>query len=200
LLVQESIADKFIEKVIERAKQIKRGNPLDTDTMVGAQASQQQFDKILGYMDIGREEGAEILMGGSVEQLDGDLNSGYYVQPTLIKGTNDMRVFQEEIFGPVVSVTTFKDEAEALAIANDTEFGLGAGVWTRDMNRAYRMGRGIQAGRVWTNCYHLYPAHAAFGGYKKSGVGRETHKMMLEHYQQTKNMLVSYDINPLGFF
>jgi aldehyde dehydrogenase len=200
LLVQESIADKFIEKVIERAKQIKRGNPLDTDTMVGAQASQQQFDKILGYMDIGREEGAEILMGGSVEQLDGDLNSGYYVQPTLIKGTNDMRVFQEEIFGPVVSVTTFKDEAEALAIANDTEFGLGAGVWTRDMNRAYRMGRGIQAGRVWMNCYHLYPAHAAFGGYKKSGVGRETHKMMLEHYQQTKNMLVSYSASPLGFF
>ncbi|MFW1677736.1 aldehyde dehydrogenase family protein [Pontibacter sp. JAM-7] len=200
LLVQESIADEFIEKVIARAKNIKRGNPLDTETMVGAQASQEQFDKILGYMDIGREEGAQILMGGGVEQINDDLKGGYYIQPTLIKGTNNMRVFQEEIFGPVVSVTTFKDEAEALAIANDTEFGLGSGVWTRDMNRAYRMGRGIQAGRVWTNCYHLYPAHAAFGGYKKSGVGRETHKMMLEHYQQTKNMLVSYDVNPLGFF
>jgi aldehyde dehydrogenase len=200
LLVQEDIADEFIAKVIERAKQIKRGNPLDTDTMVGAQASQEQYDKILGYMDIGREEGAEILMGGGVEKLDGEYGSGYYIMPTLIKGTNDMRVFQEEIFGPVVSVTTFKDEEEALAIANDTEFGLGAGVWTRDTNLAYRMGRGIQAGRVWMNCYHLYPAHAAFGGYKKSGVGRETHKMMLEHYQQTKNMLVSYSANPLGFF
>lgn len=200
LLVQEDIADEFIAKVIERAKQIKRGNPLDTETMVGAQASQEQFDKILGYMDIGREEGAEILMGGGVEKLDGDHANGYYIMPTLIKGTNDMRVFQEEIFGPVVSVTTFKDEAEALAIANDTEFGLGAGVWSRDTNIAYRMGRGIQAGRVWMNCYHLYPAHAAFGGYKKSGVGRETHKMMLEHYQQTKNMLVSYSANPLGFF
>ncbi|MGH1461152.1 MAG: acetaldehyde dehydrogenase ExaC [Neptuniibacter sp.] len=200
LLVQEDIADEFIAKVIERAGKIKRGNPLDTETMVGAQASQEQFDKILGYMDIGREEGAEILMGGGVEQLDGDLGTGYYIKPTLIKGTNDMRVFQEEIFGPVVSVTTFKDEAEALAIANDTEFGLGAGVWSRDTNIAYRMGRGIQAGRVWMNCYHLYPAHAAFGGYKKSGVGRETHKMMLEHYQQTKNMLVSYSESPLGFF
>ncbi len=200
LLVQEDIADAFIEKVIERAKQIKRGNPLDTETMVGAQASQEQYDKILGYMDIGREEGAEILMGGGIQQLEGDLGSGYYIEPTLIKGDNSMRVFQEEIFGPVVSVTTFKDEAEALAIANDTEFGLGAGVWTRDTNTAYRMGRGIQAGRVWMNCYHLYPAHAAFGGYKKSGVGRETHKMVLEHYQQTKNMLVSYSANPLGFF
>ncbi len=200
LLVQEDIADEFIAKVIERAKQIKRGNPLDTETMVGAQASQEQFDKILGYMDIGREEGAEILMGGGVEKLDGEHANGYYIMPTLIKGTNDMRVFQEEIFGPVVSVTTFKDEEEALAIANDTEFGLGAGVWSRDTNIAYRMGRGIQAGRVWMNCYHLYPAHAAFGGYKKSGVGRETHKMMLEHYQQTKNMLVSYSANPLGFF
>jgi aldehyde dehydrogenase len=200
LLVQEDIADAFIAKVIERAGKIKRGNPLDTDTMVGAQASKEQFDKILGYVDIGRDEGAEILMGGEIEQMDGEFGTGYYIQPTLIKGTNDMRVFQEEIFGPVVAVTTFKDEAEALAIANDTEFGLGAGVWTRDMNRAYRMGRGIEAGRVWTNCYHLYPAHAAFGGYKKSGVGRETHKMMLDHYQQTKNMLVSYDVNPLGFF
>jgi aldehyde dehydrogenase len=200
LLVQENIYDEFIARVIDRIKKIKRGNPLDTDTMVGAQASQEQFDKIMSYFEIGRQEGAEVLIGGDKEQLGADLNSGYYIQPTLLKGTNDMRVFQEEIFGPVVSVTTFKDEAEALAIANDTEFGLGAGVWSRDMNRAYRMGRGIQAGRVWTNCYHQYPAHAAFGGYKKSGVGRETHKMMLDHYQQTKNMLVSYDINPMGFF
>jgi acyl-CoA reductase-like NAD-dependent aldehyde dehydrogenase len=199
-LIQESIYDEFMAEVMKKIKQIKRGNPLDTETMVGAQASNQQFEKILSYMDIAREEGAEILTGGAAEQLEGSLASGYYVQPTLIKGTNDMRVFQEEIFGPVVGVTTFKDEAEALAIANDTEFGLGAGVWTRDINRAYRMGRGIKAGRVWTNCYHLYPAHAAFGGYKKSGVGRETHKMMLDHYQQTKNLLVSYDIKPLGFF
>ena len=200
LLVQENIYDEFIARVIDRIKKIKRGNPLDTETMVGAQASQEQFDKIMSYFDIGRAEGAEVLIGGDKEQLGDDLGHGYYIQPTLLKGTNDMRVFQEEIFGPVVSVTTFKDEAEALAIANDTEFGLGAGVWSRDLNRAYRMGRGIQAGRVWTNCYHQYPAHAAFGGYKKSGVGRETHKMMLDHYQQTKNMLVSYDINPLGFF
>ncbi|MFC6672812.1 aldehyde dehydrogenase family protein [Marinobacterium aestuariivivens] len=200
LLVQESIYDDFIGRVIERTRQIKRGNPLDTDTMVGAQASQEQFDKIMGYFEIGRGEGAEVLIGGGAERLEGALNSGYYIQPTLLRGNNQMRVFQEEIFGPVVSVTTFKDEAEALAVANDTEFGLGAGVWTRDMNRAYRMGRGIEAGRVWTNCYHHYPAHAAFGGYKKSGVGRETHKMMLDHYQQTKNLLVSYDVNPLGFF
>ncbi|MDH5433908.1 MAG: aldehyde dehydrogenase [Gammaproteobacteria bacterium] len=200
LLVQEDIYEEFIAKVIERSKQIKRGNPLDTDVMVGAQASKEQYDKILGYMDIGKEEGADVLIGGGVEEVGDDFNKGYYIQPTLLKGTNNMRVFQEEIFGPVVSVTTFKDEAEALAIANDSDFGLGAGVWTRDMNLSYRMGRGIQAGRVWTNCYHLYPAHAAFGGYKKSGVGRETHKMMLDHYQQTKNMLVSYDINPLGFF
>jgi aldehyde dehydrogenase len=200
LLIQESIYDEFIAKVIERIALIKRGNPLDTDVMVGAQASQEQFDKILSYLEIGRNEGAEVLTGGSAESLEGELGNGYYIQPTLLKGNNSMRVFQEEIFGPVVSVTTFKDEAEALAIANDTEFGLGAGVWTRDMNLSYRMGRGIQAGRVWTNCYHHYPAHAAFGGYKKSGVGRETHKMMLEHYQQTKNMLVSYDINPMGFF
>ncbi|TBV13759.1 aldehyde dehydrogenase family protein [Stutzerimonas kirkiae] len=199
-LVQESIYDDFIKVVLKKIGQIKRGDPLDTDTMVGAQASEQQFDKILSYFDIAREEGAELLTGGAAEKLEGGLATGYYIQPTLLKGTNDMRVFQEEIFGPVVSITTFKDEAEALAIANDTEFGLGAGVWTRDINRAYRMGRGIKAGRVWTNCYHLYPAHAAFGGYKKSGVGRETHKMMLDHYQQTKNLLVSYDINPLGFF
>ncbi|WP_428635191.1 aldehyde dehydrogenase family protein, partial [Sedimenticola sp.] len=200
LMIQEDIYEAFIAKVIERSKQIKRGNPLDSETMVGAQASQQQYDKILSYMEIGRSEGAEVLIGGGIENVEEGLSEGYYIQPTLLKGTNNMRVFQEEIFGPVVSVTTFKDEAEALAIANDTQYGLGAGVWTRDINTAYRMGRGIEAGRVWTNCYHLYPAHAAFGGYKKSGIGRETHKMMLDHYQQTKNLLVSYDINPLGFF
>ncbi|MBU0851360.1 MAG: aldehyde dehydrogenase [Gammaproteobacteria bacterium] len=199
-LIQESIFEPFMEVVMKKIKAIKRGNPLDTDTMVGAQASEQQFDKILSYMEVAQQEGAQILTGGAAEKLEGGLASGYYVQPTLIKGHNKMRVFQEEIFGPVVGVATFKDEAEALAIANDTEFGLGAGVWTRDINRAYRMGRGIKAGRVWTNCYHLYPAHAAFGGYKKSGVGRETHKMILDSYQQTKNLLISYDINPLGFF
>jgi aldehyde dehydrogenase len=200
LLIQESIYDQFIDLVIQRSRQIKRGNPLDTEVMVGAQASQEQFDKILSYIKIGQEEGARVLIGGAAESLGGEFGGGFYIQPTLLKGTNEMRVFQEEIFGPVVSVATFKDEAEAVAIANDTEFGLGAGVWTRDMNLAYRMGRAIQAGRVWTNCYHHYPAHAAFGGYKKSGVGRETHKMMLGHYQQTKNLLVSYDVNPLGFF
>ncbi len=199
-LIQESIYEEFVAIVIERSKNIIRGNPLDTDVMVGAQASKEQFDKILSYMEIGKNEGAEVLLGGKVAQVGNDYDSGFYIEPTLLKGTNDMRIFQEEIFGPVVSITTFKDEAEALAIANDTEFGLGAGVWTRDTNRAYRMGRGIQAGRVWTNCYHLYPAHAAFGGYKKSGVGRETHKMMLDHYQQTKNLLVSYSTSPLGFF
>ena len=199
-LVQESIYPAFMAEVMKKIQQIKRGNPLDTETMVGAQASEQQYDKILGYLEIAQREGAELLTGGAAEALEGDLAGGYYIQPTLLKGNNQMRVFQEEIFGPVVGVTTFKDEAEALAIANDTEFGLGAGVWTRDINRAYRMGRAIKAGRVWTNCYHLYPAHAAFGGYKKSGVGRETHKMMLDHYQQTKNLLISYDINPLGFF
>ncbi|MFD2176494.1 aldehyde dehydrogenase family protein [Veronia pacifica] len=196
VLVQESIYDEFIARVVERAKQIKHGNPLDTETQVGAQASDEQFDKIMGYLDIGKAEGAQVLTGGQ----SADFGGGYYVQPTILKGENSMRVFQEEIFGPVIGVTTFRDEAEAIAIANDTEYGLGAGVWTRDSNRAYRVGRAIQAGRVWTNCYHLYPAHAAFGGYKKSGIGRETHKMMLEHYQQTKNLLVSYDINPLGFF
>jgi aldehyde dehydrogenase len=200
LLIQESIYEDFIARVMERARQIKRGNPLDTETMVGAQASQEQFEKIINYIEIGKQEGATVLMGGEVEKVAGGYESGFYIQPTLLKGMNRMRVFQEEIFGPVVSTATFKDEAEALAIANDTEFGLGAGVWTRDMNLSYRMGRGIQAGRVWTNCYHQYPAHAAFGGYKKSGVGRETHKVALEHYQQTKNLLVSYDINPLGFF
>jgi aldehyde dehydrogenase len=168
--------------------------------MVGAQASKEQFDKILSYVVIGEDEGAEVLIGGKISAMDNVFSEGFYIEPTIMKGHNTMRIFQEEIFGPVICVTTFKDEAEALAIANDTEFGLGAGVWTRDMNRAYRMGRGIQAGRVWTNCYHHYPAHAAFGGYKKSGVGRENHKMMLDHYQQTKNILVSYDINPLGFF
>ncbi len=199
-LVQESIYGPFMEAVMNKVAQIRRGDPLDTDTMIGAQASQQQFDKIMSYLQIAREEGAQVLTGGDAERLQGDLAGGYYIQPTLLKGDNRMRVFQEEIFGPVIGVTTFRDEAEALAIANDTEFGLGAGVWTRDINRAWRMGRGIKAGRVWTNCYHLYPAHAAFGGYKKSGVGRETHKMILDHYQQTKNLLVSYDINPLGFF
>ena len=199
-VIQESIFEPFMEVVMKKIQQIKRGNPLDTDTMVGAQASEQQFDKILSYMEVARQEGGQILTGGAAEKLEGSLATGYYVQPTLIKGHNKMRVFQEEIFGPVVAVTTFKDEAEALAIANDSEFGLGAGVWTRDINRAYRMGRGIKAGRVWTNCYHLYPAHAAFGGYKKSGVGRETHKMMLDHYQQTKNLLVSYSPKKLGFF
>jgi aldehyde dehydrogenase len=200
LLIQESIYNDFIGLVIERAGQIKRGNPLDTDTMVGAQASQEQFEKIINYIEIGKQEGASVLMGGEVEKVSGSFEGGYYIQPTLLKGMNRMRVFQEEIFGPVVSTATFKDEAEALSIANDTEFGLGAGVWTRDLNLSFRMGRGIQAGRVWTNCYHQYPAHAAFGGYKKSGVGRETHKVALEHYQQTKNLLVSYDVNPLGFF
>lgn len=199
-LVQESIYPAFIDAVMKKIALIKRGNPLDTDTMVGAQASQQQFDKILSYLEIAKSEGAQLLTGGAVEALPNDLAGGYYIQPTLLKGHNKMRVFQEEIFGPVVGITTFKDEAEALAIANDTEFGLGAGVWTRDTNRAYRMGRAIQAGRVWVNCYHLYPAHSAFGGYKQSGVGRETHKKALDHYQQVKNMLVSYDVNPLGFF
>ncbi|MDO6707349.1 aldehyde dehydrogenase family protein [Photobacterium sp. 1_MG-2023] len=200
VLVQESVYDKFIAKVVERANTIKQGNPLDTCTQVGAQASQEQFDKILSYLEIGRQEGAEVLLGGDAAVQSGEIASGYYIAPTLLKGHNKMRVFQEEIFGPVIAITTFKDEAEALAIANDTEYGLGAGVWTRDANRAYRMGRQIEAGRIWVNCYHAYPAHAAFGGYKKSGIGRETHKMMLDHYQNTKNLLVSYDVNPLGFF
>ncbi|MBY8046798.1 aldehyde dehydrogenase [Vibrio fluvialis] len=200
VLIHESIYDKFIAKLVERAKTIKQGNPLDSDTQVGAQASQEQFDKILSYLEIGRQEGAQVLCGGEVAQQQGDISQGYYIQPTMLAGHNKMRVFQEEIFGPVIAITTFKDEAEALAIANDTEYGLGAGVWTRDTNLAYRMGRNIEAGRVWINCYHAYPAHAAFGGYKKSGIGRETHKMMLDHYQNTKNLLVSYDVNPLGFF
>ncbi|KAG1694704.1 Aldehyde dehydrogenase [Nymphon striatum] len=200
ILVQESIADEFIERLVAKAKTIKQGNPLDTDCQVGAQVSKEQFDIILNYIAIGRAEGAEVLTGGESAVTEGDLSNGYYIQPTLLKGTNDMRVFQEEIFGPVVSVTTFKDEAEAIALANDSEYGLGAGLWTRDMNKSYRMGRAIEAGRVWTNCYHLYPAHAAFGGYKKSGIGRENHGMMLDHYQQTKNLLVSYSEDPLGFF
>ena len=179
---------------------IRQGNPLDKSTMIGAQASNEQLEKILSYLDLGRQEGAQCLTGGQRSLLPGDLEGGYYVQPTVFKGHNRMRIFQEEIFGPVVSVTTFKDEEEALAIANDTLYGLGAGVWTRDMNTAFRMGRGIQAGRVWTNCYHAYPAHAAFGGYKQSGIGRENHKMMLDHYQQTKNLLVSYSDKALGFF
>ncbi|TKC98215.1 aldehyde dehydrogenase [Polyangium fumosum] len=199
-LVAEKIYRQFIERAVERTKKIKQGNPLDPTTMIGAQASSDQLEKILSYIDIGKKEGAKCLIGGERVRLGGDLDNGYYVAPTIFEGTNRMRIFQEEIFGPVVSVTSFKDEAEALAVANDTLYGLGAGVWTRDINTAYRMGRAIQAGRVWTNCYHLYPAHAAFGGYKQSGIGRETHKMMLSHYQQTKNLLVSYSPKALGFF
>jgi aldehyde dehydrogenase len=199
-LVQESIYDRFMEKALARVKAVKQGNPLDTDTMIGAQASSEQLEKILSYIDIGKQEGAKVLTGGGRNVLGGDLAGGYYVTPTILQGNNKMRVFQEEIFGPVVALTKFKDEAEALHIANDTLYGLGAGVWTRDGNTAYRMGRAIQAGRVWTNCYHLYPAHAAFGGYKGSGIGRENHKMMLSHYQQTKNLLVSYSPKALGFF
>ena len=199
-LVQESIYEAFIERAVKRVKAIKQGNPLDMSTMIGAQASSEQLEKILSYLELGKQEGAKCLTGGARNVLDGDLKDGYYVQPTVFAGHNKMRIFQEEIFGPVVSVTTFKDEEEALAIANDTLYGLGAGVWTREANKAFRMGRGIQAGRVWTNCYHAYPAHAAFGGYKQSGIGRETHKMMLDHYQQTKNLLVSYSEQALGFF
>jgi aldehyde dehydrogenase len=199
-LIQESIYDRFMERAVKRVKAIKQANPLDKTTMLGAQASSEQMEKILSYLDIGKQEGAETLTGGKRASLDGDLAEGFYIEPTIFKGHNKMRIFQEEIFGPVVSVTTFKDEDEALALANDTLYGLGAGLWTRDINRAYRMGRGIQAGRVWTNCYHLYPAHAAFGGYKQSGIGRETHKVMLDHYQQTKNQLISYSPNAMGFF
>lgn len=199
ILVDESIYDAFIARVIERTKNIKLGHPLDPETMMGAQASNDQYEKILNYIEIGREEGAEVLCGGKAAYNDG-LAGGYYIQPTILKGNNKMRVFQEEIFGPVVCVTTFKTEAEALEIANDTLYGLGAGVWTRDMHQAYQVSRAIQAGRVWVNCYHAYPAHAPFGGYKKSGIGRETHKMMLDHYRQTKNMLISYSKSKLGFF
>ena len=199
-LIHESIYEPFMERVIARIAAIRQGNPLDPSTMVGAQASNEQMEKILSYFDIGRQEGAQVLIGGERNQLDGELAGGYYVKPTVFKGHNKMRVFQEEIFGPVVSVTTFKDDAEALEIANDTLYGLGAGIWSRDGSRLYRFGRAIQAGRVWTNCYHAYPAHAAFGGYKQSGIGRENHKMMLNHYQQTKNLLVSYSPKALGFF
>ncbi len=199
-LIQEDIYEAFIERCIERVKAIKQGDPRDMETMVGAQASREQQDKIMSYLRIGVEEGAQVLVGGDAAQMPTEIAGGYYIQPTILKGHNKMRVFQEEIFGPVVSVTTFKDEAEALAIANDTMYGLGAGVWTRDGTRAYRFGRDIEAGRVWVNNYHAYPAHAAFGGYKQSGIGRENHKMMLDHYQQTKNMLVSYNPNKLGFF
>ena len=199
-LIHEAVYDKFMGRCLERIKAIKQGNPLDTETMVGAQNSQEQMTKIMSYLDIGRQEGAQVLIGGAHAQVSADLTGGYYVQPTLLKGHNKMRIFQEEIFGPVLAVTTFKDEADALAIANDSLYGLGAGVWTRDGNTAYRMGRAIKAGRVWTNCYHAYPAHAAFGGYKESGIGRETHKIMLDHYQQTKNLLVSYSEKKLGFF
>ena len=198
-LIQESIYEAFMAKVLVRVAAIKSGSPLDPATMIGAQASNDQLEKIVSYLDIGRQEGAEVLIGGGIRAVEG-LPGGYYVEPTIFKGTNDMRVFQEEIFGPVLSVTTFTDFDDAMAIANDTLYGLGAGVWTRDTNTAYRAGREIQAGRVWTNCYHAYPAGAAFGGYKASGIGRENHKMMLDHYQQTKNLLVSYNPNKLGFF
>lgn len=199
-LVHEKIYDRFMERALKRVAAIVQGNPLDEATMIGAQASSEQRDKIMSYIDIGRQEGAELLIGGEAAKLGGDLSDGFYVQPTVFRGDNKMRIFQEEIFGPVLSVTTFRDEEEALSIANDTPYGLGAGIWSREADTCYRFGRAIQAGRVWTNCYHAYPAHAAFGGYKQSGVGRETHKMMLDHYQQTKNLLVSYSPKKLGFF
>ncbi|MGA7539612.1 MAG: aldehyde dehydrogenase [Steroidobacteraceae bacterium] len=199
-LIEESIYERFMERALKRVAKIKQGDPLDPTTMIGAQASGEQLEKILSYFDIARQEGAQVLAGGERAALGEGLEHGFYIKPTVLKGHNKMRVFQEEIFGPVVSVTTFKDQAEALAIANDTLYGLGAGVWSRDINTCYRMGRGIQAGRVWTNCFHAYPAHAAFGGYKQSGIGRENHRMMLEHYQQTKNLLVSYSPKALGFF
>ena len=199
-LIHESIYDAFMERALQRVAAIKQGNPLDASTMLGAQSSMEQMEKISAYLDIGKQEGAKVLAGGARAVLAGELADGFYIQPTVFQGHNKMRVFQEEIFGPVVSVTTFKDQNEALEIANDTLYGLGAGLWTRDTHSAYRMGREIQAGRVWTNCYHAYPAHAAFGGYKQSGIGRENHKMMLNHYQQTKNLLVSYSQDALGFF
>ncbi|MDO5679549.1 MAG: aldehyde dehydrogenase family protein [Pelistega sp.] len=199
VLIHESIYDRFMEKAVARVKAIKTGDPLDTDTMIGAQASQEQMDKILSYLEIGKQEGAQVLTGG-VQRQEAGMDKGYFIEPTIFAGDNTMRIFQEEIFGPVVAVTKFKTMEEALAIANDTMFGLGSAVWSRDQNQSYRLARGIQAGRVWVNCYHLYPAHAAFGGYKKSGIGRENHKMMLAHYQQTKCMLTSYTPNKLGFF
>lgn len=200
ILVQESIYERFMERAVQRVQAMKQGHPLDKTTMVGAQVSQQQLDRILGYIDIGRQEGAQCLTGGQRHRMGGDINDGFFMQPTLLRGQNKMRVFQEEIFGPVASVTTFKTAQEAVEIANDSEYGLGAGVWTRNGTQAYQLGRAIQAGRVWTNCYHLYPAHATFGGYKKSGIGRETHKVALSNYQLTKNLLVSYNANALGFF
>ncbi|WP_054711117.1 aldehyde dehydrogenase [Bacillus sp. JCM 19041] len=199
-LIEESIYDEFMERALKRVESIKQGNPLELETMIGAQASEEQLEKILSYISIGKEEGASLLTGGERNTLQGEFSEGFYVKPTVFKGNNAMRIFQEEIFGPVVSVTTFKNSDEALEIANDTLYGLGAGVWSRDMNTAYRFGRSIEAGRVWTNCYHAYPAHAAFGGYKKSGIGRENHLMMLNHYQQTKNLLVSYSDQAQGFF
>jgi len=199
-LIQESIYDRFMERCLERVAQIKQGDPLDTETMIGPQVSAHQLETISSYVQIGREEGAEVLIGGHRTKMPGELAGGYFHEPTILKGHNGMRVFQEEIFGPVLAVTTFTDEADAIRIANDTDFGLGAGVWTRNGALAYRMGRAIKAGRVWTNCYHQYPAGAAFGGYKTSGIGRETHKMMLEHYSQTKNLLVSYSEQPMGLF
>ncbi|MBW2211602.1 MAG: aldehyde dehydrogenase family protein [Deltaproteobacteria bacterium] len=199
-LVAKEIYGTFLEEAVERVNRIKAGNPLDIETMIGAQVSTDQLEKIMAYIDIGKQEGAEVLTGGKRAEIGGEAEGGYYVEPTILAGHNKMRVFQEEIFGPVVSVTSFDGYDDAIEIANDTLYGLGAGVWSRDTNTAYRAGRAIQAGRVWTNCYHLYPAHAAFGGYKQSGIGRETHKMMLAQYQQTKNLLVSYDPNPMGFF
>jgi aldehyde dehydrogenase len=199
-LIDAPIYKKFLGDAIERTKKVIQGNPLDTDTMMGAQASNDQMEKILSYIEIGKQEGAKLLLGGNRVDLGGDLSDGYYIEPTIFEGENSMRIFQEEIFGPVVSVAKFDGWDQAMEIANDTLYGLGSGVWTRNMNTAYRAGREIQAGRVWTNCYHAYPAHAAFGGYKSSGIGRETHKMMLDHYQQTKNLLVSYSENKLGFF
>jgi aldehyde dehydrogenase len=199
-LIQESIYEEFMGRCLERIRTIRQGNPLDPATQIGPQVSRAQLEKIESYVQIGLDEGAELLIGGHPAEMEGELQDGYYFEPTVLKGENSMRVFQEEIFGPVLAVTTFKDEAEALEIANDTMYGLGAGVWTRDGSRAFRMGRAIKAGRVWTNCYHLYPAGAAFGGYKSSGVGRENHRMMLDHYTQTKCLLVSYDPEPLGFF
>ncbi len=199
-LVDAKIYDKFMERAVARTQKVKQGSPLDASTMIGAQVSSAQMDKILSYIDIGKQEGAKVLTGGTRARPGEGLNDGYYVTPTILEGTNSMRVFQEEIFGPVLSVTPFKTAEEALQIANDTTYGLGAGVWTRNINHAYQLGRGLQAGRVWTNCYNLYPAHAAFGGYKQSGIGRENHLMMLDHYQQTKNLLVSYSEDALGFF
>jgi aldehyde dehydrogenase len=200
ILVHESIADKFLDRVVQRTRAIKMGNPLASDTMMGAQASEDQYNKILSYMDIGKQEGAQVLCGGGPLHINSGLEHGFYIEPTIFKGHNKMRIFQEEIFGPVTSVTTFKTTEEAISIANDTLYGLGAGVWTRDAHEMYQVPRAIQAGRVWVNCYHAYPAHAPFGGYKKSGFGRETHKMMLNHYRQTKNMLISYSKTKLGFF